>query len=397
MSVKSETQEKLAKLAKLGIGLANAKPLEVMPTRVREFNDLLPGGFPYGKVTLVYGPNASHKTSVMVESIGMAQEADPEHYCLFVPAERGDDMNYYRDHLGLNLDQTIVVEPDEEGYYMMEYTLEKIEKAMRDSGGLIKSVILDSWDALVANKEVYDAQGTEKAVTKETVGAKAAVASKMWRKLKPMIDKYNVMFGIICQARTKGLGGYVVTEGFSGGKALEHNADLVVSQRSVKQVKKVISGQTVTTGHTIQFELKKIRVGGKSQNLYKKLDVDNEFGEGWDMVSGLFDTAIGRGLIIKGGGGWYTFPGFPHNAKGIPKLRGEDAAKSWFSDEESNLDLLGEMIDLFDSRGIEIEEDTDDNELLAISTDLFEAAGKNTVRNPETVTGDDDESTEQEG
>ena len=124
----------------------------------------LPDGLPKKKVTLAYGPNASHKTSVMVEAVGMEQQQDPDHICLFVPAERGEDMAYYESKLGLQLGQTVVLPPDEKGYYMMEYVLESICETLEQ--GLVDSVILDSWDALVANKEVYYTDGREKAVTR---------------------------------------------------------------------------------------------------------------------------------------------------------------------------------------------------------------------------------------
>lgn len=126
--------------------------------------------------------------------------------------------------------------------------------------------------------------------------------------------------------------------------ALEHNADLVVYQRTAKAVKQIKAGQTKIVGQTIRFELKKIRVGGK-HTAHQPVDVDFIFGENWDQLGGLWETAITFDIIKKGGGGWFTYPGYPADSKGDHKIRGEDNAKSFFKDSEEARNTLSSLID----------------------------------------------------
>lgn len=214
---KRTTEEKLMQLQKMGMKIGQVEKYKIMPTRVREFNNKLPGGWVFGKVNLVYGPKSSGKTTIFIESIGDAQKADPDHICLVIPSERGEDQSYY-ETLGLNLNQTLFMPPNEKSFYIMEESLAKLMDILSDD--LISSVLVDSWDAFLGFKQIYTPDGAKKEITKETVGAKAAAGSRIWPQLKSLIADKKVMMGIICQARTKGIGTYITSEGFSGGRVL---------------------------------------------------------------------------------------------------------------------------------------------------------------------------------
>ena len=333
-----DTEKRLAKLKAKGVITAQPKEYKICPSAIPELNDLLPGGFPCGKQIILFGSQSLGKTTTAVQAIAMEMERDPDHITLLVPAERGEDYAYF-EKLGLDFSSGRV-QVIEKHRYMMEETLEQIEDYLCDEDGecLVDSILIDSWDALIGNKEMFTPDGKRKEATKETVGVKAAAASKMIKRIKGLVTDNEVLYMVICQART-GIGAYAF-EKYSGGNALEHFTDVTLHLKPGEPTKTRIDGQLAQTGHQVKFKLAKSKVNA---NVHKQVIVDFTYGEGWDQVEGIFRSAITNGIIHKGAGGWFSYPAFPTNKKGEPKLRGEANAKAFFEDE-AQFSVLQEIV-----------------------------------------------------
>jgi len=130
-------------------------------------------------------------------------QKDPDMNFVLIPSERGEDLDYYQ-QLGLDLDRTSLIEKDQ---YIMEEVIEQIEQilAVADKHN-IKCIMIDSWDGLIPNQMLYDTQGNRKASTKQTVGAAAKVASEKLKTLKGLIGSKDILFLVVCQVRTGGIG-----------------------------------------------------------------------------------------------------------------------------------------------------------------------------------------------
>jgi recombination protein RecA len=321
-----------------GMHQANVVNYNVCPTRIPELNALLPGGFVRGKVNMLFGSPSSGKSTTAVETIADEQKRDKDHVCLLIPAERGEDLPYYR-NLGLDMNRTIIMKKPQ---YILEDVMQFIEEVLEQE--LVDSVLVDSWDGLIGYKELYTPDGKRKEATRDTVAAKAAGGSKTWKRIKGYIADRDVLFLVICQVRTKGLGSYIVTEGFAGGHALEHNLDLAAHMNLAKLHREKIDGKDVVTGQVIRIKIAKSKVNG---NVHQQAEVIYKFGNSWDQVEGLWNVAVNSGLIIKTGG-WYEYPGFPANKSGARKIQGEVSAKDFFQDENVR-SKLQEAIDYMDA------------------------------------------------
>jgi len=336
------------------ISKAEVQPYDICPTRIPELNALLPGGFPRGKVCLTYGSPASGKSTTAVQVIADMQKTDPNHVTLLIPSERGDDLKYYAD-LGLSLDdgRTLIMKKK---HYILEEVLEEVQNILNDpdaGGTLVDSILIDSWDGLIGYKEMFTPDGKEKEATKDSVAVKAAGAAKMWKRIKGLIADQNILFLIIAQVRTKGLGGYIVTEGYTGGFALAHNVDVVVAQNLKGLVREKVDGRDTIVGQTVKITLEKTKVNA---NAHKSAEVIYRYGKAWDQVEGIWNIAVALNLIQKTGG-WYEYVGFPANATGVRKVQGEANAKAFFEENPEELDALNKLVSYIETNAPVTEED----------------------------------------
>ncbi len=287
---------------------------------------------------MLYGSPSSGKSTVAVETIADEQKRDKNHVCLLIPAERGEDLQYYN-NLGMDMHRVIIMKKPQ---YILEEVMQFIEDVLEQE--LVDSVLVDSWDGLIGYKELYTPDGKRKEATRDTVAAKAAGGSKTWKRIKGYIADRDVLFLVICQVRTKGLGSYIVTEGFAGGFALEHNLDLAAHMNLAKLYREKIDGKDVVTGQVVRIKIAKSKVNG---NVHQQTEVIYKFGNSWDQVEGLWNLALNSGLVIKTGG-WYEYPGFPTNKSGARKIQGESAAKDFFQDDFARTKLQA-AIDYLDA------------------------------------------------
>lgn len=355
MGKKKEEAKSIPTLAELGLTRAVRKAYDVAPSRITELNSLLPGGFVYGKWNLVYGMPSAGKTTTTIQAIADAQAKDPEHHCVLVPAEKGEDLAYY-ENMGLDLSRTYIVDLDQ---YFIEDVFEKLENILKNSKELnIKSVVIDSWDGMLSHKQLYDAKGNRKAITQETVAVKAAAAARLIPIVKGYTGSKNILFMIICQVRTGGIGGYMTFEKFAGGNALEHNTDIAVYMGINGSIKEKVDDHDVQVGNEIKIVLKKTKVNA---NAHKGVVVPFIFESGWDSFRAIWVQAQEKGIVQKLGGGYFQCDLFPEEGKKKErKIRGEKLAIEFFKSDPKMVDQLTQLISTTPDKDESTEQSTEE-------------------------------------
>ena len=332
-------------LGKQNTKKAVATPTEVAPAPIGEVNDLLSGGFPYGKVSLIYGEPSTGKTTMAVQVVAAAMKKDPNHVCYLIPAERSENMEYY-ESLGLDLSRCAIMEQD---VYFLEDVFQSIEDVLEDPFKAPDSIIIDSWDGMLSKKQMYTKDGSKKDMTEETVATKAAAGSRLWPRIKGLIGTRNTLFLALAQIRTSGIGGQTTFKTMSGGYALIHNSQLIISCEMKGLVRETSGNDTTVVGNEIKFTLKKSKVNTKTHQHHT---VIYNFENSWDELQGLWVQALGCSAIEKRAGGWFCSPIFPLTGKTNPenKIRGEKATREFLRTPE-NTKALEKLVEAIRKQG----------------------------------------------
>lgn len=164
----AEVNKKIGDIAKTAKELSEYD-VERIPTGVLDFDIATGGGFPKGKVSIVFGPESSGKTNLIYKAIANHQRLWPDEICVFVDIENAFDGKWAA-HFGVDIDLLQVINPD-----FAEQAVDIIDMLMgADDIGLI---ILDSVAGLVTHAE------TEKSAEGALVGGAALVVGKLTRKV----------------------------------------------------------------------------------------------------------------------------------------------------------------------------------------------------------------------
>jgi len=240
------------------------------------------GGYPRGRVTEIYGPEASGKTTLALLVIAEAQKNGG--YAAFIDAEHALDPTYAQ-KLGVNIDDLYIAQPD-----YGEQGLEIAEMLVRS--GAVDIIVIDSVAALVPKAELEGDMGDSH------MGLQARLMSQALRKLTAIVARSKTVFIFLNQMREK-IGIYVGNpETTTGGKALKFYSSLRVEVRKVLTLK---SGTDVVGGRT------KIKiVKNKVSPPFKEAEVDMFFGRGISRESEVVDLAAFYGILGKTGA-WYSY------------------------------------------------------------------------------------------
>jgi len=190
-----------------------------LPTGVFPFDLATGGGFPMGKLSIVYGPESSGKTNMCLKTIAMAQQLYPDHVCAFMDIENSFDKNWAA-ALGVDVEKLVYVRPN-----WGEQAVDMAHKIMQ--AGDLSLLVIDSLASLIPIKTVEDQ--ADKAI----VGGNAQLIQKlMYRVLHDMSTAMNdgrtPTVIAINQVRMKIGVIYGDPEKMPGGKAMEHASGLTV-------------------------------------------------------------------------------------------------------------------------------------------------------------------------
>ena len=180
------------------------------------------GGFPRGRVTEIYGPEASGKTTLALQAIAQAQKTGG--ICAFIDAEHALDP-LYASKLGININDLIISQPD-----FGEQALDIAEMLIRS--GVIDLIVIDSVAALVPKAEVDGDMGDPH------MGLQARLMSQALRKLTPVVHKSRTSLIFINQIRQKiNAMAFANNETTTGGNALKFYASLRIDVRRIESIK----------------------------------------------------------------------------------------------------------------------------------------------------------------
>jgi len=244
------------------------------------------GGIPRGRVTEIYGPEASGKTTLALHILAEAQKL--EGVAAFIDVEHALDP-VYAARIGVDTENMLLSQPDGG-----EQALESVETLVCSSA--IDLIVIDSVAALVPRAEIEGSMGDTH------VGLQARLMSQALRKLTSIISKSNTAVIFINQTRMKiGVPAYVNPETTTGGVALKFYSSVRIEVRRIGSIKK-IGAEAEIVGNRTRIKI----VKNKFAPPFKKVEVPIIFGKGISSLDILIDIAA-QNDIIKKSGSWFSY------------------------------------------------------------------------------------------
>src|SRR5689334_7936263 len=291
------------------LGTESKVRVEAIPTGAINLDAAIGiGGIPRGRITEIYGPESSGKTTLSLHVVANAQRAGG--VAAYIDAEHALDTEYAR-KLGVDVENLLISQPD-----TGEQALEIADILVRS--GAIDVVVIDSVAALVPKAEIEGDMGDSH------VGLQARLMSQALRKLTGAIARSKTSVIFINQLREKIGVMFGNPETTTGGKALKFYASVRLDIRRIGPVKE----KEDVIGSHVRVKVVKNKVAPP----FKQAEFDIMYAEGISHASLVLDIASEAGIIDKSGA-WYSYNG--------QKIgQGRENAKLYLKD---NPTLMGEV------------------------------------------------------
>jgi recombination protein RecA len=291
------------------LGEAHHMVIEAIPTGSLSLDIALGvGGVPRGRITEIYGPESSGKTTVCQHIVAEAQKMGGT--CAFIDMEHALDP-VYASHCGVDVESLLISQPD-----MGEQALEITETLVRS--GAVDVVVIDSVAALVPRAEIEGDMGDS------PMGMQARLMSQALRKLSGAIKQTNTAVIFTNQLRQKIGVMFGNPETTTGGMALKFYASVRLDVRRIQSIK---------LGSEIIGNRTRVRVvKNKVSPPFRTAEFDIMYNEGISKVGDLLDLATELEIVTKRGS-FYSY--------GDLRLgQGRENSKDFL---KQNPDLAGEI------------------------------------------------------
>src|ERR671929_365611 len=309
----SQIEKNCGKGSIMRMGTDTKVKVEAIPTGAINLDAAIGvGGIPRGRITEIYGPESSGKTTLTLHVVANAQRQGG--VAAFIDAEHALDVEYAR-KLGVDIDSLLISQPD-----TGEQALEICEILVRS--GAVDVVVIDSVAALVPKAEIEGDMGDAH------VGLQARLMSQALRKLTGAIARSKTAVIFINQLREKVGVMFGNPETTTGGKALKFYASVRLDIRRIGPVKE----KEDVVGSHVRVKVVKNKVAAP----FKQAEFDIMYAEGISHESLVLDIAAENGIIDKSGA-WYSY-------KGQKIGQGRENAKMFLKDNPALMAEIEEKV-----------------------------------------------------
>ncbi len=242
------------------------------------------GGLPRGRVTEIFGPESSGKTTLATHVVAEAQRNGG--ICAYIDAEHAMDPVYAK-AIGVDIDELLISQPD-----TGEQALEITDMLIRS--GALDVVVIDSVAALTPRAEIEGEMGDTH------VGLQARLMSQALRKLTGNLNKSKTICIFINQLREKIGVMFGSPETTPGGRALKFYSSVRLDIRRIESIKDGVE----VVGNRTRVKVVKNKVSPP----FKQAEFDIMYGTGISREGSGLDLSVEEG-IVKKSGAWYTYDG----------------------------------------------------------------------------------------
>jgi recombination protein RecA len=285
-----------------------------LPTGLLALDQATGGGVPKGKVTEIYGPEGSAKTTLCMSIVAATQAAGGR--CVYLDAEHAIDPSWAAKQ-GVAWDDLLIRQPDN-----AEDTLRAVEIAAEEADDL---VILDSVAAMATKRQLAGD------LSDSNVGDKARLMSQFFRELPAVANRTGTTVVFINQIREKIGVMFGSPETTPGGRALKYAAAMRLDTRRKERIPE--SGEPVV-GQVFKVKCVKNKVAPP----FRVAEYNLMFDTGIDYAADVLDVAVGLGLVNKSGS-WYS-----DTISGEKMAQGKVKTAQWLRDNPEEYNAIRKAI-----------------------------------------------------